>query len=228
MIRRRLAPFKAMNLFETETFIEGFTHLEGLLPIGEQQMLVAACRRVCLAEPLWTPIFAGKGFKQPFSLQNTNCGVYGWLGDESGFRYSRTSQTGKPWQPIPDEINGIVSFLKSKNFIPKSFVAENCLINYYTGKNHLGLHQDKTERNRTMPIISISLGLSCVFQIGGPDRKDRISEVILKSGDVVIMGGGLRGARNAFHGVKALLPGTCPKGLMKSEARINITLRQVD
>lgn len=215
-----------------DEFISGFEHLENYLDITRQRELLAACRRVIKCDPLWRPKFAGKGFVQEFALENTNCGKYGWLGDEAGFKYSPISQSGKPWQPIPDEILAVVTELAD------DFEAENCLINFYrdlsdaeTGKvkkSRLGLHQDRTEKNRTAPIISISLGQSCVFQIGGLDKKDKASEVVLKSGDVVILGGGIRGARNAFHGVKSLIPNTTPAELeMKTEARINITVRQV-
>jgi alkylated DNA repair protein (DNA oxidative demethylase) len=212
-------------------FIEGFEHLEGYLDTARQREMLEACRRVIAREPLWRPVFAGKGFVQEFALENTNCGKYGWLGDTNGFKYSETSQSGKPWQPIPTEIMAVVEELTEE------YNAENCLINFYRDasgndgkvkKLRLGLHQDRTERNRTAPIISISLGQSCIFQIGGLEKKDKVSEVVLKSGDIVILGGGRTGARNAFHGVKALIPNSTPAELgMKTEGRINITVRQV-
>lgn len=207
-----------------DDYIEGFELRKNYLSIAKQISLVRACRRVIAAEPLWTPVFAGKGFVQEFALQNTNCGKYGWLGDESGFKYTEFNRGGRRWQAIPDEILEVV-----REVTPENFIAENCLINYYHGnKSHLGLHQDKTERNRTAPIVSISLGQTCIFRIGGLERRDSVREVELKSGDVVIMGGGLLGARNAFHGVKALIPNTAPADLgLKSESRINITVRQV-
>lgn len=226
IIKREHFEFMTQSLFsqlETEAMIEGLEIHKAYLTLQRQRELLAACRRICKTDPLWTPLFKGKDFVQKFSLQNTNCGIYGWLGDESGFRYSLTNREGRSWQPIPREILAVV-----KEVAPPAFRAENCLINFYRGKNHLGLHRDQTERNRRAPIISISLGQSCVFQIGGLKREDKIHEIVLDSGDVVVMGGGLRGARNAYHGVKALLPGTCPEGLMKTEARINITVRQVD
>jgi alkylated DNA repair protein (DNA oxidative demethylase) len=206
-------------------YIDGFQIYENCLSLEHQRILLDACRRVIKENPLWTPKFVGKGFISEFALQNTNCGKYGWLGDESGFRYQERDQNGKPWQPIPPEILLVV-----KEFVNEDYRAENCLINFYSGKkSHLGLHQDRTERNRTAPIVSISIGQTCVFQIGGLSRDDAVKEVNLRSGDVVVMAGGLNGARNAFHGVKCLIPNTTPKQLgMKTEGRINITVRQVN
>lgn len=211
--------------------IEGFEHLENYVDTKRQRELLDVCRRVIAREPLWRPVFAGKGFVQEFTLENTNCGKYGWLGDTNGFKYSEVSQSGKPWQPIPSEIMAVVDELTEE------YSAENCLINFYRDapgengkikKSYLGLHQDRTEKNRTAPIISISLGQSCVFQIGGLKKKDKVSEVILKSGDIVILSGRRTGARSAFHGVKALVPNSMPTELeMKTEGHINITVRQV-
>lgn len=208
-------------------YIEGFEHNQNYLSIERQRELINACRRVIRSEPLWRPLFVGRNFKQEFALENTNCGKYGWLGSDSGFIYSEKSPTGKTWQPIPEEILSVV-----RELTPENFQAENCLINFYQDtperKSHLGLHLDKTEKNQTAPIVSISLGQSCIFQIGGLTREAHIKEVILKSGDVVVLGGGRNGARNAYHGVKCLLPNTTPTLLgMKSEARVNITVRQV-
>lgn len=216
-------------LFEIVELIEGFAHHKNYLSKDRQIAILAACRRVIKANPLWRPKFVGKGFTSEFALLNTNAGDYGWLGDENGFKYSSVDQNGKPFQPIPDEILEVV-----KELVPPTFNPENCLINFYQDKviegklrkSHLGVHQDKTEKDLTAPIISISIGQGCVFLLGGINKEDKWTEIELYSGDVVVMAGK---SRNAYHGVKHLLPGTCPKELeMKSEARINITIRQVN
>jgi alkylated DNA repair protein (DNA oxidative demethylase) len=208
------------------TIIHGFEHHRDYLSIARQKTLLEACRRVAHVEPLWTPKFAGKGFLVDFALQNTNCGKYGWLGDASGFRYTTMSRSRPtdPWPTIPREILEVVHDLAP------GLRAENCLINHYSGpKSHLGMHQDKTERNRTAPIVSISLGQTAIFQIGGLRREDPVTKVALHTGDVIVMGGGLDGARNAFHGIECLIPGFDHNKLeMKYAARVNITVRQVD
>jgi DNA oxidative demethylase len=218
-----------MNLFETQDFIEGFEIHRNYLPKERQIAILEACRRIIKTTPLFRPKFYGKGFVNDYALENVNCGTQAWTSKENGFRYSPNDIEGNPLPPIPDEILEVV-----RELTPSNFQAENCLINFYQDRkidgrlklSHLGLHQDKTEKDLTAPIVSISLGQAAVFQIGGLNKSDPVSEVELISGDVVIMAGK---SRNAFHGVKHLLPNTCPKDLgIKDESRINITIRQVN
>jgi DNA oxidative demethylase len=218
-----------MNLFETQDFIEGFEIHRHYLPIERQLIILEACRKVIKASKLFRPKFYGKAFVSDYALENVNCGTQAWTSTENGFRYAPNDIEGNPLPPIPDEILEVV-----RELTPSNFQAENCLINFYQDRkidgrlklSHLGLHQDKTEKDLTAPIVSISLGQAAIFQIGGLNKSDPVSEVELISGDVVIMAGK---SRNAFHGVKHLLPNTCPKDLgIKDESRINITIRQVN
>lgn len=211
-----------------ETYIEGFEIHRNYLPITRQLSVLSAIRRVLSVSPLYRPKFYGKGFVSEYALENVNAGRYAWLADEKGFRYSETDISGNPIPPIPNEIMEIVNELA-----PDNFVAENCLINFYQDKivdgkmkkSHLGLHQDKTEKDLTAPIISISIGQAAIFQLGGLEKTDPIDEIEVVSGDVMILGGK---SRNAFHGIKHLIPNSCPKELkMKTEARLNLTIRQI-
>ncbi len=86
----------------------------------------------------------------------------------------------------------------------------------------MGLHQDRDETDFEAPVVSISLGDSCLFRIGGVTRKEPTRSIRLGSGDVVILGGA---ARLAFHGVDRIYPGT--SGLLPEGGRINLTLRRV-
>jgi alkylated DNA repair protein (DNA oxidative demethylase) len=64
-----------------------------------------------------------------------------------------------------------------------------------------------------------------VFIVGGLERSDPKETMILKSGDVLVMGGQ---HRLIFHGVKKIVPGTRPPNLgFKDDGRVNITVRQV-
>lgn len=226
-----------------DNFIDGFTHLENYFSPFEQNVLWETCHIVFTAHPLWRPAFAFGRDKEsnvltsPYALENTNCGEYGWLADEQGQRYSKIARNGQKWSALPKTLEDLVVRLKKNKLIPESFRPENCLINKYQdwkidGKpklSRLGLHRDKSEYNLEAPIISISLGLSAIFQIGGLDKTDSVQDVILTSGDLVIMGGGLKGARNAYHGVKCVLPNSFPRYLPKNEEyRLNITIRQVN
>lgn len=87
----------------------------------------------------------------------------------------------------------------------------------------MGLHQDKDESDLKAPVLSISLGNTCLFRVGGVDRKDPTGSFKLSSGDIVVLGGE---GRLAFHGVDRIYPGTST--LLKNGGRINLTLRRVN
>lgn len=46
------------------------------------------------------------------------------------------------------------------------------IVNYYGKNKTMGGHLDDGEPDQINPIISFSLGLSCVFLIGGKDRSE--------------------------------------------------------
>ncbi|HEX9369203.1 MAG TPA: alpha-ketoglutarate-dependent dioxygenase AlkB, partial [Vicinamibacterales bacterium] len=72
-----------------------------------------------------------------------------------------------------------------------------------------------------IPIVSVSLGDAARFVVGGPSRKDPTNPMILRSGDVVVMGGP---SRLRYHGVTRIQPGTAPEGT--GPGRFNLTFRQ--
>jgi alkylated DNA repair protein (DNA oxidative demethylase) len=97
------------------------------------------------------------------------------------------------------------------------------LINYYGDRARMGMHQDKDERSLA-PVVSLSLGASCVFRFGNTQSRSRPwTDVTLESGDLFVFGGP---SRLAFHGVPKTLPGTGDPGIGLSEGRLNITLRE--
>jgi alkylated DNA repair protein (DNA oxidative demethylase) len=86
----------------------------------------------------------------------------------------------------------------------------------------MGLHQDRDEAALDAPVVSISLGDSCLFRFGGTERKGATKSVRLHSGDVVLIGGA---ARLCFHGVDRIMAGSST--LLPRGGRINLTLRRV-
>src|SRR5262245_18738698 len=86
----------------------------------------------------------------------------------------------------------------------------------------MGLHQDRDEHDFDAPVISFSLGDTCLFRIGGTKRGDPTCTMRLASGEAVVLGGK---ARLAFHGVDRIIPGTST--LLPEGGRINLTLRRV-
>jgi alkylated DNA repair protein (DNA oxidative demethylase) len=95
------------------------------------------------------------------------------------------------------------------------------LINFYDGDARMGLHRDSDEQSDA-PVVSLSLGDTCVFRFGNPDTRTRpYTDVELRSGDLFVFGGP---SRLAYHGVPRVHPGTAPPELGLS-GRLNVTLR---
>ena len=182
-----------------------------------QIALLAALREVIAEAPLFTPTMPRSG--TPMSVRMTNCGPLGWVTDkEQGYRYQATHPaTGRPWPPIPKLLRDLWDDLAHYRAPP-----EACLVNYYNGGAKMGLHQDKDEEDFAAPVLSVSLGDTGLFRVGGQTRKDPTRTLELKSGDVVVLGGG---DRLAYHGIDRILAGTSE--LLPEGGRFNLTLRRV-
>jgi alkylated DNA repair protein (DNA oxidative demethylase) len=101
-------------------------------------------------------------------------------------------------------------------------VPQACLVNFYGPTAKMGLHQDRDEDDVAAPVLSLSLGDTCLFRVGGTKRSDPTRSFRLASGDALVLGGD---ARLAFHGVDRIMPGTST--LLPEGGRINLTLRRV-
>ena len=196
----------------------GIRHLPGYLDRAAQEHLVELVRGVVAEAPLYVPEMPGTG--KPMSVRMTNCGALGWVTDkEHGYRYQSTHPvTDNPWPPIPGELLDLWEKLSGYSKPP-----EACLVNFYSDDAKMGLHQDRDETDLEAPVVSVSLGNTCLFRVGGLSRKDATGSFRLSSGDVVILGGE---GRLAFHGVDRIYPGTST--LLKNGGRINLTLRRVN
>jgi DNA oxidative demethylase len=188
----------------------------GYLDADAQMRLLAVVRGVLAQAPLFAPRMPKSG--RPFTVRMSNCGAFGWVSDERGYRYQDTHpDTGKPWPVMPAELLAIWTALAGYPYPP-----EACLINFYGADAKMGLHQDRDETEFAAPVISISLGDTCLFRVGGRKRNEPTRSVRLSSGDVVVLGGA---SRLAFHGVDRIFPGT--SRLLPEGGRINLTLRRV-
>ncbi|MGC9500291.1 alpha-ketoglutarate-dependent dioxygenase AlkB family protein [Streptomyces sp. WG7] len=95
------------------------------------------------------------------------------------------------------------------------------LINFYGSYARMGMHRDADERSDA-PVVSLSLGDTCVFRFGNPGTRTRpYTDVELRSGDLFVFGGP---SRLAYHGVPRVHAGTAPPELGLT-GRLNITLR---
>ncbi|MBL4875904.1 MAG: alpha-ketoglutarate-dependent dioxygenase AlkB, partial [Cohaesibacteraceae bacterium] len=194
----------------------GLNYFPGFLSRPDQNVLVDILRQITSAAPLYTPQMPKSG--KPFSVRMTNCGELGWVSDKKlGYRYQpKHPVTNQNWPQIPPMLLSIWDELANYPHAP-----EACLINYYGADAKMGLHQDRDEQDIAAPVLSISLGDTARFRIGGLNRKDPTKSFPLVSGDVLMLAGE---SRLAFHGIDRILTGTST--LLKSGGRINITMRR--
>lgn len=189
----------------------------GWLDRSGQEALAEELRGLLIRAPLFTPRMPRTG--TAFSVRMSNCGPLGWVSDVSGYRYQPTHpETGEPWPDMPAILTRAWVELAGTALAP-----EACLINWYAPGARMGLHQDRDERDFTAPVLSLSLGDTAVFRIGGTSRKDPTRSIRLESGDALLLAGP---SRLAFHGIDRVLPGSST--LLKQPGRINLTLRRVN
>lgn len=180
-----------------------------------QMALLAAIQAVIREAPLYVPyVPSGK----PMSVRMTNCGALGWITDARGYRYQATHpETGAPWPSIPTLLLDIWRDLSGYPHPPQA-----CLINYYGPDARMSLHQDRDEEDFAAPVVSLSLGDTCIFRLGGTKRSDPTTSFRLASGDGFVLAGP---QRLVFHGVDRIIPGSST--LLPDGGRINLTLRRV-
>eukprot|EP00850_Spirogloea_muscicola_P016728 SM000138S00035 [mRNA] locus=s138:144539:146617:- [translate_table: standard] len=152
----------------------------------------------------------------------------------------------KPHRPIHKDLAALATKLARPALPPGStFRSEAAIVNLYSEGDMLGGHLDDMEADLSLPIVSISLGCTAIFLLGGPSREDTPLAMLLRSGDVVLMAGP---ARLCYHGLprifsgggsgrEAILPallkelqkpGMWPVADYIHSARININIRQVN
>ena len=194
----------------------GLRHLPGYLDRAAQERIAELLREAVAEAPLFQPVMPRTG--RPFSVRMTNLGPLGWVSDRAGYRYQSTHpETGNPWQPIPEMVLDVWRKVSGYASDPQA-----CLVNHYREGARMGLHRDEDEEDFAAPVVSISLGDTAVFRIGGEERGGRTETLKLQSGDVLVMGGA---SRLCYHGIDRVLTGTST--LLKGGGRINLTLRRV-
>jgi DNA oxidative demethylase len=194
----------------------GAVHYPAYLDRAAQEALRDDLREIVRAAPLFQPRMPRTG--KAFSVRMTNCGPLGWVSDIAGYRYQpRHPDTGAPWPDMPRIARRAWAELAAG-----APAAEACLVNFYDATARMGLHQDRDEQDFAAPVLSLSLGDSCLFRIGGTERGAPTRSFRLHSGDALILGGP---SRLAFHGVDRIIAGTST--LLTSGGRINLTLRRV-
>jgi len=193
---------------------EGFRLWPGRLDARAQAALLDEVSARLPAAPPYRPITPGG---KPMSVEMTNFGPLGWVTDAGGYRYQATHPlTGRPWPDIPRPLLDLWAELADPQVAPDA-----CLVNIYGAGARMGLHQDRDEADFSVPVLSVSLGDTAIFRLGGARRADPTRSLRLASGDVCRLGGS---ARLAHHGIDRVLTGSSQ--LIAGGGRINLTLRR--
>jgi alkylated DNA repair protein (DNA oxidative demethylase) len=194
---------------------DGFALHRGWFNGSEQKALVRAIFRRAAAAPFYRPVTPGG---RAMSVEMTNFGPLGWITDARGYRYGDVHpESGAPWPSIPRRLHHLWQV-----FADPARPPDACLVNLYRNGSRMGLHQDHDEEDYSAPVVSVSLGDTAVFRLGGVERREPTRSFQLLSGDVCLLAGA---DRLAFHGVDRILPGT--SGIIPGGGRINLTLRKV-
>ncbi|MDT0610492.1 alpha-ketoglutarate-dependent dioxygenase AlkB family protein [Streptomyces lancefieldiae] len=201
------------------TTAPGAVHVPDWLDPGRQRELLRACRE--WARPpagLRTVRTPGGG---TMTARQVCLGRH-WY--PYGYADTVVDGDGAPVKPFPDWL-GVLGRRAVTDALGADAVArapyDIALINFYDGDARMGMHRDADERSDA-PVVSLSLGDTCVFRFGNPETRTRpYTDVELRSGDLFVFGGP---SRLAYHGVPRVHAGTAPPELGLT-GRLNITLR---
>ena len=142
------------------------------------------------------------------------------------YESTRTDFDGAPAPPMPDDLRALAQKVAASAGM--SLDPDICIINFYDMDGRMGLHQDKDEHERSiaagLPVVSLSIGDTARFLIGGTRRREPVTALLLESGDAFVFGGP---SRLRYHGVSRIIPGTAPPALAM-QGRFNLTFRQWD
>ncbi|MFH9817268.1 alpha-ketoglutarate-dependent dioxygenase AlkB family protein [Streptomyces sp. NPDC017230] len=197
----------------------GAVHVPDWLDPERQRELLRACRE--WARPpagLRTVRTPGGGTMTARQM------CLGWHWYPYAYASTVVDGDGTPVKPFPDWLGNLARRAVT-DALGADAVAEEpydiALINFYDSDARMGLHRDADERSDA-PVVSLSLGDTCVFRFGNPATRTRpYTDVELRSGDLFVFGGP---SRLAYHGVPRVHAGTAPPELGLT-GRLNITLR---
>ncbi len=196
-------------------------HLPAMLAPDEQRRLAAQCLAIGRGPAGWyVPRVRGGG------LMRVRMVCLGRHWNARTYRYEavRSDHDGRAVLPLPANLAELASRVAAAAGM--RLAPDVCILNYYEAGGRMGLHQDKDERPETLdagvPIVSLSVGDTAKFVMGGFTRKEPKTVVRLASGDGFVFGGR---SRMRYHGVVSILPGTGPSG-HGFAGRLNLTFRQ--
>jgi alkylated DNA repair protein (DNA oxidative demethylase) len=215
----RQLPFTPDRERSVQRVADGAVWLKAWLTPAEQSALLERCRALMDAFG-YVPTVRGGGKMHVRML----CLGRHWNPLTYRYESTRADHDGLPVPPLPDEWRDLASRLAADAGF--TCTPDVCLINFYDAAGRMGVHQDRDESPASIaegaPIVSVSLGDTARFLLGGLQRRDPMESIFLESGDAFVFGGP---ARLRYHGVSRIVPGTAPPDL-RVDGRFNLTFRQ--
>ncbi|CAJ0928728.1 unnamed protein product, partial [Mesorhabditis belari] len=159
------------------------------------------------------------------NLRWTTLGVdYNWVTKEYPFEKRQ----------FPTELSRLAEFVCAIVGVGE-LKADAAIVNYYPPKSTLSPHQDRSERDLTRALVSVSFGQSAVYLTGGNSLDEPVDALWLHSGDVLVMHADQRLVYHAVPCIVSTRKFTGPDGAYSKElldyastSRVNITIRQVN
>lgn len=223
---------KATEITPEESARTGFYVLRGFLDAAAQDAFVAEARRLAEVAQFLHPTMPDG---RPLSVKVSSFGERGWWADREGYRYIERHPSGVAFPPIPEVVLAETS--RALRVCPAAKApglheVDTCLVNLYAHDAVLGWHVDQTERDRTSPIATFSIGAACTFslrmEVGGEARTFRHR---LNSGDAVVMAGPSRLAEHSVADVRddpqaGLFGGSYNPLKDRADVRLSFTVRR--
>ncbi len=190
----------------------------GQLEPGEQRRMVEQVVDIIRRTPLRRPTTPSGA---PMRVRVTAAGKLGWIGDRSGYRYAPHDISGAPWPKLPAAWRSTASRF-APDVTPGQW--DSAIVNWYDADAALGWHQDKSEADLTLPIVTISLGDSASWAVREHVDNAKASRVQIDSGAVTLLAGP---TRDYEHTIERIIPAPMLRMLcgMEKPGRLSITIR---
>ncbi|ETW03537.1 alkylated DNA repair protein AlkB [Aphanomyces invadans] len=230
----------------TDKTHEGFYVIPDALDHDTQRMLAVKCLTEYAEPPHTTNLHQLNQQVEQIWQKSLNCAnaktkdpmqSLHWAALGYHYDWTQRAYPDQAGSPIPEELGTLgTKFASAVGF---ELLSEAALVNYYKPTSTMGGHQDDVEVTFDHPVVSLSIGCSAIFLKGGLSKEIAPLELLVRSGDVVIMGGN---SRLCFHGIAKILPvlhlDAFPLSEQRSPAtpavatflranRLNINVRQV-
>src|SRR6267143_5863892 len=181
-----------------ETCLSGVVHVAGWLDLEMQRSLVTQFRRWALPPA---------GLRHPRvpsgNLMSVQSVCLGWHWEPYAYSKTADDTDGAPVKPLPEEVADLARAAVAEAYGRDSaeaatYAPDAAIVNLYAPGAHLGLHQAGEEPS-SAPVVTVSLGDSCVFRFAGVGRRTGpFTDLELRSGDLLVFA---EPNRRIYHGV---------------------------